>query len=453
MKKNDTIAALCTAPGGALAIIRISGPDALAVSARVWSSKHPLSPESPRRLTFGFALNADGSRGESCMAVYMPGPASYTGEDVVEIQCHGGEYAPKRMLSEVIRSGARLAEPGEFTRRAFLNGKMDLTQAEAVADLIAARSESAGRIAERQLSGALGNRIRACSEALYHLLAEIESRLDFPEENLDWQSSEELIRQFTEICATLRTLLSTRESGAVFRDGVKLVIAGAPNVGKSSLLNTLLGYDRAIVSNIPGTTRDTLRESASIRGVSVDLTDTAGIREHAADLVEGMGIERSRDSLARAEIIFWIFDASSTTEEDIQQMRSTVPENTETIVVWNKMDLLPKTFSIPETGKPSAAVSAKTGEGIETLLDLFEQAVWKNHDRAEPECAVSARHAKLLEDALASLEMTIRETEQEFYELAAANLRQAIESVATITGEAVSPDVLEDIFSRFCIGK
>ncbi len=453
MRKNDTIAALCTAPGGALAIIRISGPDALAVSARVWTSKHPLSRELPRRLTFGFTRNADGSRGESCMAVYMPGPASYTGEDVVEIQCHGGEYAPKRMLGETIRAGARLAEPGEFTRRAFLNGKMDLTQAEAVADLISARSESAGRIAERQLAGALGNRIRACSRNLYHLLAEIESRLDFPEENLDWQSPEELIRQFSEVSGMIRSLLSTQVSGAVFRDGVKLVIAGAPNVGKSSLLNTLLGYDRAIVSDIPGTTRDTLRETASIRGVTVDLTDTAGIREHTADIVEGMGIERSRDTLARAEIVFWIFDASATTENDILRMRSSVPENVETVAVWNKTDLLPSPFRAPETGVPSVAVSAKTGAGIASLLDLFEQIVWKNHDRTEPECAVSARHAKLLEDALASLEMTIRETEQEFYELAAANLRRAIESVATITGEAVSPDVLEDIFSRFCIGK
>ncbi len=387
------------------------------------------------------------------MAVYMPGPASYTGEDVVEIQCHGGEYAPKRMLGEVLRAGARLAEPGEFTRRAFLNGKMDLTQAEAVADLISARSESAGRIAERQLSGALGNKIRACSGELYHLLAEIESRLDFPEENLDWQSSEELIRQFSGISGQLRELLSTQSSGAVFRDGVKLVIAGAPNVGKSSLLNTLLGYDRAIVSAIPGTTRDTLRETASIRGVTVDLIDTAGIREHTADVIEGMGIERSRNTLAGAEIVFWIFDASSVTDEDIRRMRETVPENIDTIAVWNKKDLVADSFRMPETGKPSVAVSAKTGEGIGSLLDLFEQTVWKNHDRTEPECAVSARHAKLLEDALDALEMTVRETEQEFYELAAANLRRAIESVATITGESVSPDVLEDIFSRFCIGK
>ena len=208
------------------------------------------------------------------MAVYMPAPASYTGENVVEIQCHGGEYAPRRMLERILRAGARSAEPGEFTRRAFLNGKMDLTQAEAVADLIAAKNDSAGRIAERQLAGLLGRRIRECYAKLAHLLAEIESRLDFPEENLDWQTPESLVTDFSGIRAELSGLLSTRRAGAVFRDGVKLVIAGAPNVGKSSLLNRLLGYDRAIVSDIPGTTRDTLRENASIRGISVNLSDT-----------------------------------------------------------------------------------------------------------------------------------------------------------------------------------
>lgn len=454
MIKNDTIAALCTAPGGALAIIRISGGGALTAAGKVWASKHPLSKEEPRRLTFGYALDKNNAPGESCMAVYMPGPASYTGEDVVEIQCHGGEYAPKRMLGKILQAGVRLAEPGEFTRRAFINGKMDLTQAEAVADLIAAKSESAGRIAERQLSGALGSKIRDCSGKLYHLLAEIESRLDFPEENLDWQSPDALIRQFAEIRDVLRNLLSTRTTGAIFRNGVKLVIAGAPNVGKSSLLNSLLGYERAIVSDIPGTTRDTLRETASLRGVTVDLTDTAGIRDDTADIIEGMGIERSRNTLTQAEIIFWIFDAASTAaEEEIRRMRETVPANAETIAVWNKTDLVPDGFQPPDAGKPSVAVSARTGEGIEELLNLFEQTVWKNNDRTEPECAVSARHAGLLEDALESLEMTIQETEQEFYELAAANLRLAIEAVAAITGEAVSPDVLEDIFSRFCIGK
>jgi len=383
----------------------------------------------------------------------MPGPASYTGEDVVEIQCHGGEYAPKRMLGKILQAGVRLAEPGEFTRRAFINGKMDLTQAEAVADLIAAKSESAGRIAERQLSGALGSKIRDCSARLVHLLAEIESRLDFPEENLDWEPPESLVQQFSEIRSRLSGLLSTQTAGAIFRDGVKLVIAGTPNVGKSSLLNRLLGYDRAIVSNIPGTTRDTLRENASIRGIAVNLTDTAGIRAETADVIEELGIERSRNTIHRAEIVFWIFDSSASGEAEIRQMRETVPQNASVIAVWNKIDLMPEGWQPPETGAPAVAVSAMNGTGIGELLSLFETTVWRNADRTEPECAVSARHAKLLEDAVESLNMTEDEVRRESFELAAANLRLAIEAVATITGEAVVPDVLEDIFSRFCIGK
>lgn len=454
MRKNDTIAALCTAPGGALAIIRISGPDALEASRRVWASGKPLSAERPRVLTFGYALREDGSPGETCMAVYMPGPASYTGEDVVEIQCHGGEYAPRAMLERVFRSGSvRSAEPGEFTKRAFLNGKLDLTQAEAVADLISAKSESAGRLAERQLSGVLGERIRGASETLYHLLAEIESRLDFPEENLDWKPCDVLLAEVDSVRGVLAGLLSGKESSAILRDGVRLVIAGSPNVGKSSLLNRLLGYDRAIVSDIPGTTRDTLRESASIRGIRVELTDTAGIRENAADLVEGMGIERSKSSLSLAEIVFWIFDASADPAGEIRKMRETVPARAETIAVWNKVDLLPEGFSAPDAGVKSVSVSARTGEGIDGLLELFERAVWKNNDRSEPECAVSARHVRALEEADAALLRTREEIANEFYELAASNLHLAMAAIASITGESASPDVLEDIFSRFCIGK
>ncbi len=454
MGKNETIAALCTAPGGALAIIRISGPDALKVSRHVWTSGKPLNAEHPRELTFGYALRDDGSHGETCMAVYMPGPASYTGEDVVEIQCHGGEYAPRAILERIFRTGiVRSAEPGEFTKRAFLNGKLDLTQAEAVADLISAKSESAGRLAERQLSGVLGERIRAVSEKLYHLLAEIESRLDFPEENLDWKTCDVLLAEIDSVRKEISALLSGKESSAILRDGVRLVIAGSPNVGKSSLLNRLLGYDRAIVSDIPGTTRDTLRESASIRGIRVELTDTAGIRENAADIVEGMGIERSKTSLNLAEIIFWIFDASADSAEEIRKMHETVPEQAETIAVWNKADLLPETFSVPDAGVRSVTVSAHTGAGIDKLLELFEESVWKNSDRSEPECAVSIRHVRALEEADSALLRTREEITNEFYELAASNLHLAMAEIASITGESASPDILEDIFSRFCIGK
>ncbi len=454
MRKNDTIAALCTAPGGALGILRISGPGSLEAARRVWTSRKGLSADSPRRLTFGHTLRENGEPGESCMAVYMPAPASYTGEDVVEIQCHGGEYAPRALLERLFRTGlCRAAEPGEFTKRAFLNGKIDLTQAEAVADLISAKSDAAGRLAERQLSGALGERIREISRTLADILAEIESRLDFPEEELDWKNGNELIRELASVRETIGRLLSGKEASAILRSGVRLVIAGAPNVGKSSLLNRLLGYDRAIVSAIPGTTRDTLRESAAIRGIRVELTDTAGIRDTAEDPVEQMGIERSRSSLRLAEIVFWVFDASAVSAEEIRKMRESVPERSTTIAVWNKTDLLSGGFSIPDTGVKSAAVSARTGEGVDALQDLFEQAVWKNGERSEPECAVSARHVRALEEADSALGRACEEIADEAYELAADGLRAAVAAIASITGESASPDVLEEIFSRFCIGK
>ncbi|MBE6406716.1 MAG: tRNA uridine-5-carboxymethylaminomethyl(34) synthesis GTPase MnmE [Lentisphaerae bacterium] len=454
MEHTDTIAAFCTAPGGALAIIRISGPDALRLADTVWHSSRKLSAEHPRVLTFGRVRQEDGSnQGETCLAVYMPGPASYTGEDIVEIQCHGGACAPRRILSRLLANGARLAEPGEFTKRAFLNGKMDLTEAEAVADLISAKSEAAFRLAERQLSGSLGQKIRSAKEEIFLILAEIESRLDFPEEDLDWQSPAQIVDRINQVKATLEQLLAGRDRSAVIRNGVRLAIAGSPNVGKSSLLNLLLGYERAIVTDIPGTTRDTLSEQAVLRGISVELTDTAGIRDQVADAVEGFGVERSRDTIKLSEIVLWVFDSSRDPLDDLQAMKNEIPAGAKVIAVWNKSDLAPEGFVIPETECPSVAVSVKNETGIDTLLSAFETAVWGGGDKSIPECAVSERHAGALERAISLLEMSIPETEAEMYELTAENLRAARQELAEITGESAAPDVLDDIFSRFCIGK
>ena len=454
MEPTDTIAAFCTAPGGALAIIRISGPDALRLADTVWHSSRKLSAENPRVLTFGRVRPEDGkSLGETCLAVYMPGPASYTGEDIVEIQCHGGACAPRRILTRLLANGARLADPGEFTKRAFLNGKMDLTEAEAVADLISAKSEAAFRLAERQLSGMLGQKIRSTKEEIFLILAEIESRLDFPEEDLDWQPPARIIERIEQVKTTLEQLLAGRDRSAVIRNGVRLAIAGSPNVGKSSLLNLLLGYERAIVTDIPGTTRDTLSEQAVLRGISVELTDTAGIRDQVADAVEGFGVERSRNTIKLSEIVFWVFDSSRDPQEDLQAMKNEVPSGAKVIAVWNKSDLAPEGFTPPGTGCPAVEVSVKNETGIDTLLSEFESAVWGGGDKSIPECAVSERHAGALERAISLLEMAIPETEAEMYELTAENLRAARQELAEITGESAAPDVLDDIFSRFCIGK
>ena len=454
---HDTIAALCTAPGGALAIIRISGPDALRIASEVWRGKQILSEKTDRVMLLGKVCGeTDGQSGEPCLAVYMKGPRSYTGENVVELHCHGGAFAPKRLLSAVLGAGARLAEPGEFTKRAFLNGRMDLTQAEAVADLIQAKSESAARLAEKQMSGMIGAKVRAERERLLHVLSEVESRLDFPEEDLDWLPPESLNATIHETIAVLERMIRTRGNGAVLRDGVRVVIAGSPNAGKSSLLNALLGYDRAIVTATPGTTRDTLEESAAFRGIPVRLTDTAGLREHSDDPIETLGIARSRDSMRAAELIFWVMDASTpdVARAALDEMKSQCSGTRNLIAVWNKLDLNPDPAQIPPPGDiPSVRISAMTGAGLDDLLDMFENLVWNKNESAENECEVSARHAELLESARDELEQAASEISQEFWELAASCLHAALAALGGVTGEEANPDMLDEIFSRFCIGK
>ncbi|OQA83605.1 MAG: tRNA modification GTPase MnmE [Lentisphaerae bacterium ADurb.Bin242] len=454
---EETVCALCTAPGGALAILRISGPDALETGNAVWRGHVPLSRENARKMLLGKLYSGDpSSPGEPCLAVFMPGPKSYTGEDTVELHCHGGSFAPKRLLEAVLASGIRLAAPGEFTKRAFLNGKMDLTQAEAVADLISAKSESAARLAEKQLSGRIGSQVRQARERLIHLLAEIESRMDFPEEELDWMAPSGMTAELQRVAESLRKMLQSVEHGSILRNGLRVVIAGRPNAGKSSLLNALLGFERAIVTEIPGTTRDTLEEFVSLRGIPVMLTDTAGLREQSADPIEKLGIRRSRDSMRTAQFIFWVLDASTSeaAAESAEHLKTHLPFPAEAIVAWNKTELDTSPEVLPElSGLPCVRISALKGDGLDALLDLFAARVWKGNDVSESECEVSARHAAFLEDALSSLEKAVPEIASESWELAAACMRGALAALGSITGEEVSPDMLDEIFSRFCIGK
>lgn len=444
---EDTAAAISSGPGGAIAIVRITGPRAAEAAEKVWFSAGEPITATPRKMRLGHALAPDG---ENCMAVFMPGPKSYTGEDIVEIQCHGGSFAPERLLNAILATGiVRMAEPGEFTRRAFLNGKMDLTQAEAVLDLIQARTADAARLAERQLSGRLGNRIREAASPLLNVLAEIESRMDFPEEDLDWRTNDELIALLSPARSILRDLLAGSRAGAIIRNGVRLVIAGAPNVGKSSLLNRILGYDRAIVTNIPGTTRDTVEESATIRGIQFRLTDTAGLREDAADAVENFGIERSRDSLKSAEVVIWMLDPTADEEKQLTEMQKTLTEtgcHAKVLSCWNKCDQ-----KKPDSG--DLAFSALTGEGVEELFDHLAAIVRADISERESDIAVAQRHEALLRNALEQLDASEEEIRQEDWELAAVRIREGIRALGTVTGENASPDVLDEIFSRFCIGK
>ncbi len=447
LQENETIGAIATGPGGAIAIIRVSGPDAAAAAEKVWFSSGAALSETPRLMRLGHALTPTG---EPCMAVFMPGPASYTGEDVVELQCHGGDLAPDRLLKALLKNGVRMAEPGEFTRRAFLNGKMDLTQAEAVLDLIQAGTEAAANLAEKQLNGQLGGQVRAAAGILPDALAEIESRMDFPEEELDWRTPEELIGLVSAAKEKIQFLLAGSRAGAIIRNGVRLVIAGAPNVGKSSLLNRILGYDRAIVTDIPGTTRDTVEESAVIRGILFRLTDTAGVREDAADAVESFGIERSRTSLKHAELILWLMDLTGDREAQLTEMEQALAGCRAAVIpCWNKADAVPSDGA--EDGM--LRISAASGDGMEQLFDRLADTVGLNENERESDHAVAQRHEALLRDAAEQLDAAIPEIRQEEWELAAVRIRAAVRALGMITGETASPDILDEIFSRFCIGK
>ena len=458
MNTIETISALCTIPGGAISIIRISGKDAVKLGNAVWKGKSKLSAASARTLHFGHCYCSGDKNGDPALAVFMKGPHTYTGEDVVELHCHGGALVSKNILDALINAGARPAEPGEFTFRAFMNSKMDLTQAEAVGDIISAHSDMALNLAERQMAGNLGEEIRDIRVLLLEILSECESRLDFSEEDLDWKKTEVLCKDLNSAVSQINTLLTSSREGAVLRDGVRIVIAGRPNVGKSSLLNLLLGYDRAIVTELPGTTRDTLEEYATIRGIPVKMIDTAGIRE-ADNLIEGIGIERSFASLDQAQVIIWLMDASADLPEEFAIMREHTGERYNVISLWNKIDLLTKDVLLPgiddakQSIIPVLKLSVEKSKGIEEFLDAIENCVWRGQHHGDSEMAVSSRHAALLDNALKQLLGTDENITLEEWELVAVDLRGAIFALGTITGEDADPDVLDDIFSRFCIGK
>jgi len=349
--------------------------------------------------------------------------------------------------------GLRLAEPGEFTYRAFMNGKMDLTQAEAVADLINAHSEMALHMAERQVDGALKNMVNHCYNELTDLLAECESRLDFAEEDLGWSNQQFYEDKINEVLLKIEGLIASGREGGILRHGIRVVLAGRPNSGKSSLLNLLLGYDRAIVTELPGTTRDILEETANLRNIPVKLTDTAGIRE-ATDLIEGLGIDRSKQSLKQAQVVFWMLDAASDdlTAEINEMLAHTA--NSKVIAIWNKIDAVERqSLVLPDIEFPTVEISVEQRVGIDRLLDQFETIVWEYPHDEEPEVAVSSRHSALLAEAFAVLPEAIETTANCDWELAAVHLRAAITALGMITGENVTPDILDNIFSRFCIGK
>ncbi len=442
MHGADTIAALATPAGaGAVAMVRVSGPEAVGIVSRVFRGTRPLAEVAPGRVTRG-KIEADGAVLDEVLVTVFRAPRSYTGEDVVEISGHGGLVVAQSVLRAVLHAGARAADPGEFTRRAFLNGKMDLTQAEAVMDLIAAKGEASARAAAAQLQGRLGQSTESLRQDALAALAHLEAFIDFPEEGIDPDSGRALLSRIEGVDAAVASLLATADEGRMLREGVRLVIHGEPNVGKSSLLNLLLGYDRAMVSEIPGTTRDTIEENLTLRGIPFRLVDTAGLRA-SDDPLELEGMRRTQRKLEEADVTLRVLEAAAA-----QPVANMAPHE---IVVLNKIDLTPDA-PVPEG---AVALCCLDGRGLEQLVAaIIERTDLASLDRLGDLVAVNARHQQCLQNARTYLGEARRSLERgDAPELTAVELRAAVASIGEITGAVDTEDLLDTIFGSFCIGK
>jgi tRNA modification GTPase len=433
---RDTIAAIATPAGrGGIGVVRVSGPAVPRIAAALLGAL----PE-PRLATFGAFRDRHGETVDEGLALYFPAPNSYTGEAVLELQGHGGPVVMQALLAACLDAGARLAEPGEFTRRAFLEGKLDLAQAEAVADLIDAASQEAARSALRSLSGEFSAAIGTLQAKLVELRALTEAMLDFPEEDVDRLHREDAAARLAEVRGALDEVLAKSRQGSLLRSGIHVVLAGRPNVGKSSLLNRLAGEERAIVTPIPGTTRDALREPIQIDGVPIIVVDTAGLRE-SRDEIERLGMQRTQRELERADLVIAVFEANRGRDE-----LPTLPAAGARVDVFNKVDLAPS-FSAPAG---AVAVSAKTGAGIEGLRrQILHAAGWSSS--GEPVFLARERHLRALDQARGHLAAATGESRR--WEFFAEELRLAHAALGRITGEFSADDLLGEIFARFCIGK
>jgi tRNA modification GTPase len=462
---EETIAAIATPLGeGGLAVIRISGAEALQVADRCFvpAGRASLKPSAAPSHTIHFGHVVRGGRDvDEVLVSVMRAPRTFTREDVVEITCHGGLLPAKLVLDAVLESGARVAGPGEFTRRAFLNGRIDLAQAEAVADLIHSRTELALQAASEQLAGRLSRRIEELREDLLKSLAHVEAHIDFPDEDIATDTRDQLVSRFDRAIAFMEELLNTANEGQILRRGIRCAIIGRPNAGKSSLLNCLLGRDRAIVSAVAGTTRDTIEETANVRGLPVVFVDTAGLRE-GRDEIELEGIRRSRQSLEAAEFILHVFDVSDSPGGADQTYFKELAGK-KRILVLNKIDLLSGSRGAQDGGRaiqlpadaPQVEVSCLTGEGIERLKDTIRELIWSGEIKAEMlQVTINSRHQEALSRARAATSRT-REAllAGQSLDLVAMDLRIAVNATGEIVGKTTTEDLLDMIFSQFCIGK
>jgi tRNA modification GTPase len=445
--RNEPIAAIATPPGeGAIAIIRLSGKDAFDVAEKIFSRS--IKNFKSHTAHYGHILQEDKEAIDSVILLVMKGPNSYTGEDSIEICCHGGSLITRKVLARVFEAGARPAEPGEFSLRAFLNGKLDLAQAEAVQELIAAKSELAMGNAKRQLEGALSEKINSIQKELIDVAAILEAWVDFPEEGLEFAAMEEIIAMLECALQKMKRLEETFEDGKVLHEGLSLCLLGSPNVGKSSLMNALLGKERAIVTEIAGTTRDLLEEDLRLGELHFKLIDTAGIRE-TNERIEQEGIRRSQAAMQEADLILLLLDASRELKAQDRELLALAPKE-KTLVVWNKIDVKEPTEYLD-----AVQISAKNKIGLDALKREVEKLIWKKGPPSKEEVVITKmRHYQALKNSAQFVKAVIEGLQSGISaEFIASDMRAALHELGSITGSNVTEDILSAIFSKFCLGK
>ncbi|MEE8329458.1 MAG: tRNA uridine-5-carboxymethylaminomethyl(34) synthesis GTPase MnmE [Thermodesulfovibrionia bacterium] len=454
MFNEDTIAAISTSIGhSSIGIVRLSGINSIRITDKIFISpkKKSLKKTPSHRIMYGHIINSNKEIIDEVLVSVMRAPHTYTREDIVEINCHGGPVPLRKILELVLKTGAKLAEPGEFTRRAFLNGRIDLAQAEAVLDVINAMTEQSRKAAIEQLGGGLSRKTEAIRKDLIKLTAFVEAYIDFPEENIEPPSLKNMKKMALEIQNSLKRLVDSSQYGIILREGVKTAIIGRPNVGKSSLLNALLEQDRAIVTEVPGTTRDVIEDYLNIQGIPVKIMDTAGIRQ-VTNMAEKEGVKRSLRAIKDADLVLIVLDGSEDLHDtDRELIKKSKRENT--ILVINKTDLAQK-IRLKKSDRQTIRVSALKGTGLNELKERIVETTLKGKSLFSTGVVTNTRHLYALEKALVSINSFIEESTKKISpEFLSVELRDALDAIGEIIGITTSEDILNEVFSKFCIGK